>query len=48
MKDKYHVYIAFDDVEKFDIESYFFHNAFLIKTIRETRIPSKTLRLTLH
>ena len=35
-------------LEKFDIESYFFHNAFLMKTIRETRIPSKTLRLTLH
>ena len=35
-------------LEKFDIESYFFYNAFLMKTIRETRIPSKTLTLTLH
>ena len=35
-------------VEKYDIEGYFFYNAFLMKTIRETRIPSKTLTLTLH
>ena len=32
-------------LEKFDIESYFFHNAFLMKTICETRIASKLFKI---